>query len=82
MSDKIALCDQYNIVIQTRFKAIAGIAECMGDSAHGLIRRIHEVPGSHVVWDTEDDDQGFLLVGDDPEALAHAAIDHFDLNDL
>lgn len=36
----------------------------------GLADRARAYDGSHVFWDPDDDEDGFLLVGDDPEALA------------
>lgn len=50
--------------------------ECCQDDVRGLLERAAELEGGWIVWDPEGDDQGFLLVGDDPFELVKQAVDH------
>lgn len=44
-----------------------------------LIARAAEHQGQWVLWDPEANPDGFMLVGDDPYALAREAVDHLEL---
>lgn len=45
-----------------------------------LIERSRGHEGSHVLWDPFDGDDGFMLVGNEPEALAAEAVKALDLS--
>ena len=44
-----------------------------------LMARALKLTGRYVLFDKNDDDKGFLLVGDDPESLAAEAVEHLEL---
>jgi len=46
-----------------------------------LIARAEKLPGAYILFDPSDDAEGFLLAGDDREALARAVADNFELLD-
>jgi len=54
---------------------------CQTD-VEGLLARADALEGAWLVWDPEDDDQGFLLAGDDPFELLKQACAHFELEVL
>lgn len=43
--------------------------EAAGDLPDGLLKRAQKIAGIWVVYDPHDDDDGFLLIGDNREAL-------------
>ncbi|UFS66928.1 hypothetical protein LO749_20760 [Paracoccus denitrificans] len=70
----------YNIAVQPRKEALISILSDMpDDDAEMLIFRALKQEGAFVLWDPEDSGEGFLLVGDEPEALAKEALEYFDL---
>ncbi|WP_306150708.1 hypothetical protein [Roseovarius sp. MMSF_3281] len=50
--------------------------EACESDVEGLLARAAVLNGDWIVWDPEGDDQGFLLVGDDPFDLVTQAVDH------
>lgn len=48
------------------------------DTLAALRERVNTAPGSFVVYDPEDDGDGWLLVGDDPDELARASVKRFE----
>lgn len=44
-----------------------------------LVERAAAYPGTAVVWDPDDDHEGFMIVGNDFETLAREAVDHLEL---
>jgi hypothetical protein len=63
--DYIATAKSYGFEVTSR-----DYFEKVVDCPVGLIERARAYVGTHVMWDPSDDVDGFLLVGDDPEALA------------
>lgn len=47
----------------------------------GLKARVAAIPGAYVLYDPNDDGEGWLLVGDSKEALATETLNHFDIDD-
>lgn len=43
--------------------------EAASDVPNGIAERVANRPGDYVLYDPLDDDEGFCLVGNDPEAL-------------
>lgn len=68
--DYLATARSYGFRITTRedFKAAP-------DRPEGLLERAANYPGSHVFWDPDDGEDGFLLCGNDPEELAKDWVD-------
>lgn len=65
------------------FKLVSrGDFESAGDVPNGLRDRVEGRDGAFVVYDPLDDDEGFLLVGDDAESLAAEAVSHMELEDI
>ncbi|MGE0576124.1 MAG: hypothetical protein AB7F22_07680 [Reyranella sp.] len=42
-----------------------------------LVHRAEAYPGEWVLWDPNDDEDGYMIVGDDPEELGREFISHF-----
>jgi hypothetical protein len=74
--DSIGLLKSYGYAVSTRTEA-----EASGRMPAGLKERMAGHPGTHIVFDPQDDDQGFCVVGDDPQALAAEAVEHLGLED-
>lgn len=51
--------------------------EFMQLATPGLIKRVEEQPGDYVLWDPNNDDNGFLIAGFDPVELEQEFINHF-----
>lgn len=49
------------------------------DVPHGLRERVALLPGAFVVYDPLDDDEGFLLVSDDVNAIAAETVREHDM---
>lgn len=52
------------------------------DVPAGLRKRAASYRGSFVLYDPDDDDEGFLLIGDDPEQLGKLWDDQHDLPEV
>jgi hypothetical protein len=86
MSDPKALIEAlaYQIVARNDFlngtiKMDNGIPEICEEALAGLRSRVKKYPGAFVLFDPCADDEGFLLVGDNPNELAQIAVDHLEL---
>jgi hypothetical protein len=66
----------YDYRISTRFDFQRAI-----DAPYGLVARAANLQGSYVLWDPNDNEEGFMLVGDDPEVLAKEAIEQLQLGE-
>lgn len=79
-SDDTITATSYGYAITQRAVVDAEIREAVEpDVAEALFARINQHPGRWVFWDPDGGADGFLLVGDDPFALAADAVQHLEL---
>lgn len=58
----------YKLVTRAEFEAAT-------DRPQGLLERANQYPGAFVVYDPNDDYEGWMLIGDDAEKLAQESAD-------
>ncbi len=68
--DNKAILESYDFKLVPRAQFDAAT-----DVPYGLRERASAIPGSWVLYDPLDDAEGFLLVGDDPAALAREIVE-------
>lgn len=55
--------------------------EAATDLPTGLLERAASTPGAYVVYDPDDNDEGFMLIRDNKDQLAKEAWEHLDVVD-
>lgn len=79
-SDDCITIGSFNYGLDLRPIFEASARECMNsDTAEALIARAAQQTGRWVLWDPDSDEQGFMIVGDDPFAMAAEAVNHLEL---
>lgn len=76
------LIRQYGYRVDDRTTFEEKVLELMEDTeAPVLIERSRQFPGSHVLWDPEGGSEGFMLIGDDADALARDLVEQLELGE-
>lgn len=73
----IEIVQSYDFKVVTRVEF-----ETASDRPNGLLERAAQYAGGWVIDDPIDDDQGFMIIGDDADALAREAIEHLNLEEI
>ncbi len=80
MTDAVLTWESYNGAVHKRSEFNAAVDAAMAPAiAKALKARAAQFEGDYVLWDPENDEEGFLLVGNDADVLARAALDHHSL---
>lgn len=79
LESNINVIESYGYRLDSRadFETMAATA-----GLSGLVKRATAFPGSHVLWDPAGGEDGYMLVGDNPDELAAELVEFLDLNSI